>query len=68
MENQAGLLSSKGMNNTPWLSFPSTKNTQDTFIKEVETLCQLGVMKQQQASKRVLPSFIVPNIDKTVCC
>jgi hypothetical protein len=27
----AGFLSMKVMNNTPWLSFPSVKDTQDTL-------------------------------------
>jgi hypothetical protein len=29
---------------------PSVKDTQDTLTKEVERLCILGVLKQQQAS------------------
>jgi hypothetical protein len=29
----------KGMNNTPWPSFPSVKDTKDTLTKEVERLC-----------------------------
>jgi hypothetical protein len=33
----------KGMNNTPWPSFPSVKDTQDTLTKKVERLCILGV-------------------------
>jgi hypothetical protein len=47
------------MNNTPWLSFPSAKNTKDTLIK-FKRLCKLGVLKQQQASKEALPSFNEP--------
>jgi hypothetical protein len=31
LEKLAGLLSMKGMNNTPWPSFPSVKDTQDTL-------------------------------------
>jgi hypothetical protein len=38
------------MNNTPWLSLPSVKDTQNTLTKKVEKLCLLGVLKQQQAS------------------
>jgi hypothetical protein len=38
------------MNNTPWPSFPSIKDTQDTLTLKVERLCILGVLKQQQAS------------------
>jgi hypothetical protein len=51
----------EGMNSTPWPSFPSVKDTQDTLTKKVERLCILGVLKQQQASNWALPSFIVPN-------
>jgi hypothetical protein len=54
----------KGMNSTPWPSFPSVKDTQDTLTKEVERLCILGVLKQQQVPKWALPSFIVPNKNK----
>jgi hypothetical protein len=54
-------------NTTPWPSFPSAKNAQDTLIKEVERLCKLGILKQQQASKGALPSFKVPNKNKTEC-
>ncbi len=56
----------KGMNNTPWPSFPSVKDKQDTLIKKVERLCILGVLKQQQASNWALPSFIVPNKNETI--
>jgi hypothetical protein len=52
---------------TPRPSFPSAKNTQNTLIKEGESLYQLGVLKQQQASKRALPSLNVPNKNKTIC-
>ncbi len=57
----------KEENTSPWLSFPSAKNTQDTLIKEVERLCELEVLKQQQACKGALPSFNVPNKNKTMC-
>jgi hypothetical protein len=40
----------KGMKSTPWLSFPSVKDTQDTLTNKIERLCILGVLKQQQAS------------------
>jgi hypothetical protein len=39
----------------------------ETIIKEVERLCQLGVLERQPASKWALPSFIIPKKDKTVC-
>jgi hypothetical protein len=48
---------------TPGPSFPSAKNTQNTLIK-VEKLCEVGVLRQQQASKEALPSFKVPNENK----
>jgi hypothetical protein len=36
-------------------------------MKEVEKLCQLGVLERQPASEWASPSFIIPNKDKTVC-
>ncbi len=51
----------KGVNNILWPIFPSVKDLQDTLTKEVERLCILGVLKQQQMSNWALPSFIVPN-------
>ncbi len=38
----------------------------ETIIKEVERLCQLGVLERQPASEWALPSFIIPKKDKTV--
>ncbi len=38
----------------------------ETIIKEVERLCQRGVLERQPASEWALPSFIVPKKDKTV--
>ncbi len=38
----------------------------DTIRKEVERLCQLGVLEKQPASKWASPSFIIPKKDKTV--
>ncbi len=38
----------------------------DTIIKEVERLCELGVLERQSASERASPSFILPKKDKTV--
>ncbi len=38
----------------------------ETIIKEVERLCQLGVLERQPASDWALPSFIIPKKDKTV--
>jgi hypothetical protein len=39
----------------------------ETIKKEVERLCQLGVLERQPASEWALPSFIIPKKDKTVC-
>ncbi len=38
----------------------------ETIIKEVERLCQLGVLERQPASEWALPSFIIPKKDQTV--
>ncbi len=42
------------------------KVNKETIIKEVERLCQLGVLKRQPASEWASPSFIIPKKDKTV--
>ena len=47
-------------------AFPVPKVHKETIIKEVERLCQLGVLKRQPASEWALPSFIIPKKDKTV--
>jgi hypothetical protein len=61
-----GLISIKGGSITlPWPSFPSAKSPQKTIKKEVERLCQLGVLERQPASEWALPSFIIPKKDKT---
>jgi hypothetical protein len=39
----------------------------DTIIKEVERLCELGVLERQPTSEWALPSFIIPKKDQTVC-
>jgi hypothetical protein len=56
----------KEENTTPWPSFPSAKNTQDTLIKEAQRLCKLRVLEQQHVPKRMSPSFIVTNTNETV--
>jgi hypothetical protein len=48
-------------------AFPVPKVYKETIIKEVERLCQLGVLERQPASEWALPSFIIPKKDKTVC-
>jgi hypothetical protein len=45
---------------------PVPKVHKETIIKEVERLCQLGVLERQPASEWALPSFIIPKNDKTV--
>jgi hypothetical protein len=47
-------------------AFPVLKVHKVTIIKEVEILCQLGVLERQPASEWALPSFIIPKKDKTV--
>jgi hypothetical protein len=47
-------------------AFPVPKVHKETIIKEVERLCQLGVLERQPASEWASPSFIIPNKDKTV--
>jgi hypothetical protein len=42
------------------------KTHKDTIKKEVERLCELGVLERQPASEWALPSFIIPKKDKTV--
>ncbi len=46
--------------------FPVPKVHKETIIKEVERLCQLGVLERQPASEWALPSFIIPMKDKTI--
>ncbi len=48
-------------------AFPVPKVHKEIIIKEVERLCQLGVLEKQPASEWATPSFIIPKIDKTVC-
>jgi hypothetical protein len=48
-------------------AFPVPKVHKETIKKEVDRLCQLGVLERQPASQWVLPSFIIPKKDQTVC-
>jgi hypothetical protein len=41
-------------------AFPVPKIHKDTIIKEVERLCELGVLERQPASEWALPSFVIP--------
>jgi hypothetical protein len=47
-------------------AFPVPKIRKDTIIKEVEKLCELGVLEKQPASELALPSSIIPKKDRTV--
>ncbi len=47
-------------------TFPVPKIYEDTIIKEVERLRELGVLERQPASEWALPSFIIPKKDRTV--
>jgi hypothetical protein len=47
-------------------AFPLPKVHKETIMKEVERLCQLGVLERQPASEWASPSFIIPKKDKTV--
>ncbi len=42
------------------------KNHKKTIIKEVERLCELGVLERQPASEWASPSFFIPKKDQTV--
>jgi hypothetical protein len=42
------------------------KSTKKPSKKEVERLCQLGVLERQSAPEWALPFFIIPKKDKTV--
>jgi hypothetical protein len=47
-------------------AFPVPTVQKETIVKEVERLCQLGVLERRLASEWALPSFIIPKKDKTV--
>ncbi len=48
-------------------AFPVPKVHKETVIKEVERLCQLGVLERQHVSEWASPSFIIPKKDQTAC-
>jgi hypothetical protein len=48
-------------------AFPVPKIYKDQIIKEVERLCELGVLERQPASEWALPYFITPKKGRTVC-
>ena len=47
-------------------AFPVPKVHKETIMKEVERLCQLGVLERQHYSEWASPSFIVPKKNNTV--
>ncbi len=47
-------------------ALPVPKVQKETIKKEVERLCQLGVLERQPASEWASPSFIIPKKDKPV--
>ena len=47
-------------------AFPVPICHKETLIKELNRLCDLGVLEWQPASEWASPSFIVPKKDKTV--
>ncbi len=46
--------------------FPVSKKSKETTIKDLNRLCELGVLKFQPASEWVSPTFIIPKKDNTV--
>ena len=46
--------------------YPVPKIRKETTIKELNRLCELGVMEFQPASEWASPSFIIPKSDQTV--
>ncbi len=46
--------------------FPTPKAHKETLKKEVQRLCELGILKWQPESEWALPSFIVPKQNQTV--
>ena len=47
--------------------FPVPKSHKETTMKELNRLCELGVLEIQSASEWASPSFIIPKQDNTVC-
>ncbi len=46
--------------------FPVLKSCKETTIKELNSLCDLGVLEFQPTSEWASPSFIIPKKDNTV--
>ena len=68
LEHRACFLWVKGWcQTTSWQSLPSPTHThKETFTKELNRLCELGVLEWQPESEWASPSFIVPK--KTKLC
>jgi hypothetical protein len=51
-----------------WQAVPSakSKSTQKTIVKELNRLCELGMLEFQPTSEWVSPSCITPKKDNTV--
>jgi hypothetical protein len=47
--------------------YPVPKIHKETTIKELNRLCEMGVMEFQPTSEWASPSFILPKSDRTVC-
>ena len=48
-------------------AFPIPKVHKETIMKEIQRLCDLGVLEWQPSSEWAAPSFIQPKKNKTVC-
>ena len=47
-------------------SYPVPQSQKDVFKREVERLCQIGVLKRQPESEWGSPAFIIPKSNQTV--
>ena len=48
-------------------AFPEPKIHKEVLIREIERLCEQGVLEWQQESEWASPSYIVPKKNKIVC-
>ena len=55
------------MQSTDLGQYPVPKSQKESTIKEVNRLCDLGVLQFQPKSEWVLPSFVTPKKDGTAC-
>jgi hypothetical protein len=56
----------RGSTTIPWLLFPIPKKQMETLTKEIQKLCNLGVLKWQADSEWASPTFIIPKKDNTI--